>query len=167
MLRDIVLCALGLAMPLQSGCSPSVRFGAVSVSPEQGAYPEVIADVEAASFPVAYVWRGGAQIIGSTIHPEVETDRVLLKGRLRAQTFTAFSPSRVIRVEAVDDAHRLLWFATGKLKRDRGTVRRRSRTGTFSVELPALRNVDHLHAGVIAQRDAADMLPGTCLQNNS
>ena len=69
MLRDIVLCALGLAMPLQFGCGPSVRFGPVGVSPEQGAHPEVIADVEAASFPVAYVWRGSAQIIGRTVYP--------------------------------------------------------------------------------------------------
>jgi len=149
-----------------SGCGASVRHGTIHyVSGNQAIQGREDDSGRLESVPVEYVWRGDPQVIGASLYPA--PDGFSLKGRLRAQSFTMFRPSRVVRVEVVDDAHRLLWSGTGKMKHDRGTVRRRSRKGTFSVELPKIRNVDHLHVGVVAKRDAADMLPGTCLRDNS
>jgi len=156
-----------VAMLFIIGCGTTIRYDTVGILPVQEDDMRTVAGKNTNSLPVEYVWKGEVQIIGSTIYSDAASECAFLKGRLRAQSFTAFRPSRVVRVEAVDDAHYLLWSATGKLKRDHGTVRRRSRTGTFRVELPAIRNMDHLHIGIVATRNASDMLAGTCLWNNS
>ncbi|GMU23425.1 MAG: hypothetical protein AMXMBFR13_35030 [Phycisphaerae bacterium] len=155
-----------VAIVAASGCGASVRHGTIHyVSGNQTIKGSQDDSITLNPILAEYVWKGGPRVLGASFYPT--PDGLLLKGRLQAQSFTAFRPSRVVRVEAVDDAHQLLWSGNGKMKRDRGTVRRRSRTGTFSIELPTMPNVDHLHVGVVAQRDAADKLAGTCLQNNS
>lgn len=167
MLRRVTPCALVLVMTLMSGCGPSVRESSVGIFPQIAMHDEALAGEDVTPLPVEYVWTGGVQVVGSAISFDVDTERMLLKGRLRAETFTGFRPSRVVRVEALDGAHHLLWSGTAKLKRTRGTVRHRSRTGTFQFIVPDLTEVDHLHMGVVSRRDSADMLPATCLHNNS
>jgi len=159
---------LGFVLLFLLGCGPGTRYDIVTIAPADEEHSKTPPGHRWGSWPVVYFWNGGARIIGtSLLDPGTASGRWRLKGKLGAQTFTAFRPSRVVRVEAVDNEHRLLWVGTARLKRDRGTVRRRSRSGTFQLELPMIPGLDHLHVGIVAQNDASDMLPGTCLRADS
>lgn len=110
------------------------------------------------SLPVEYVRAGEPRVVDAALHAAPEG--LFLKGRLAARSFTKLQPSRVVRVEAFDDAHNLLWSATGKMDRDKASAWHRRRTGTFRVEVPTVDHVDHLHVGVVVKRHADEMLPG-------
>ena len=111
--------------------------------------------------PVEYIWKGGAQVLGASLYSSGEES--LLKGRLRAKSFTMLSPSQVVRVEAIGQSRKIIWSGTARIKRDPSIRFRRSRFGTFRVALPDLETLDHFHIGVVARRDSSDILPGTCL----
>lgn len=155
----ILSVVLGLAA---GGCGPSVRESTIGwAAPHDGAGPEGVMS-RAAEVPAEYIWTGGAQIVGSSLRSDGARGLVL-NGRVTAASPSFLSSAHVVRVEVFDRAGRVIWSGVAPVEPDHHVRLSRDRCGTFQLKMPALRELDHIHAGVVDVQDSDRPLPATCL----